>query len=138
MERYLHANSHHHPKKKYGIIKTLTTRASRIYDPENLKHELKHLQQVFEHNGYNKNIINKTIIQTLKNNKLNKTFDIPKISLPYIKGTTKNISRILNKQNINISFTPPNCIENIVDFAKDPINPRLQKGVYIVLCSCGK
>jgi len=43
IERYLHANSHHHPKIKYGIIKTLNTRASRISNPERLNIELKHL-----------------------------------------------------------------------------------------------
>lgn len=42
-ERYLHTNSHHHLRKKVGIIKTLTTRASRISDPKHLKNELKHL-----------------------------------------------------------------------------------------------
>ena len=42
-ERYLHANSHHHPKQKYGIIKTLTTRASRISDPHHLELEINHL-----------------------------------------------------------------------------------------------
>jgi len=42
-KRYLHINSHHHPKPKYGIIKILTTRTSRISDPDHLKHELNHL-----------------------------------------------------------------------------------------------
>ena len=47
-ERYLHANSHHRPKEKYGIIKTLTTRAIIISDSEYLNQELNQLLQVFE------------------------------------------------------------------------------------------
>jgi hypothetical protein len=31
-ENYLHANSHHHPNQKLGVLKTLATRAIRISD----------------------------------------------------------------------------------------------------------
>ena len=136
--RYLHSDSHHHPNQKIGIIKTLTIRASKISDSHHLEHEINHLRHVFQHNGYNKHVINKTIHQTLNKNNFKRAFDIPKISLPYIKGTTDRISRILNKHNIKIAFTPPNTILNMVDSAKDPIDPRLHKGVYIIPCSCGK
>ena len=137
-EIYLHADSHHHPKQKIGIIKTLTTRASRTADSHHLIHEINHLRHVFQHNGYNIDVINKTIHQTLNKNNIKRTIDIPKISLPYIKGTTDKISKILNKHNIKIAFTPPNTIRNMVDSAKDPINPRLQKEIYIIPRSCGK
>ena len=51
-DRYLHAASHHHPSQKAGIIKSLTLRAFRICDDENLDLELSHLHKVFIWNGY--------------------------------------------------------------------------------------
>ena len=62
----------------------------------------------------------------------------PKISLPYIKGTTDKITQILNKHNINVAFTPPNTIRQLFNSVKYPINPDLQKGVYVIPSSCGK
>ena len=45
--------------------------------------------------------------------------DIRKISLPYNKGTTDQIVKILRKQDIYVAFTPPNTIGKMVDSAKD-------------------
>ena len=67
-----------------------------------------------------------------------KTLDIPKITLPYLKGTTDIISKILRRNNITVAFAPKNTIRNLLDKAKDPIDPRQQKCVYKILCSCGK
>ena len=64
--------------------------------------------------------------------------DIPKISLPYIKGTMDRIVKILRKEDIPVSFTPPNTIGKMVDSAKDQVDPKNQKGVYIIPFSCGK
>lgn len=62
----------------------------------------------------------------------------PKVSLPYIKGATDKITKILNKHSINVAFTPANTIRQLFNSVKDPINPNLQKGVYVIPCSCGK
>ena len=51
-DRYVHADSHHNPPQKLGIIHTLAIRASRISDHENLNEELQHLKFVFKANGY--------------------------------------------------------------------------------------
>lgn len=126
----MHADSHHHPNQKSGIIKTPTTRASRISDSEHLYPEIDHLRKVFEKNGYNKHTINKTIHQTLKKKENKKiSSDTPKISLPYIKSTTDKIAIFFKKHNINVAFTPHNIIRKLIDSIKDPINPSLQKGV---------
>ena len=50
------------------------------------------------------------------------TVEIPKMSLPYIKGTTDQIAEILRKQDIWITFTPPNTIGKMVDSAKDQVD----------------
>ena len=35
-----------------------------------------------------------------------------------------------------MAFTPPNTIRGFIDSAKDPVDPKQQKGVYEILCSC--
>jgi hypothetical protein len=61
-ENYLHADSHHHPNQKLGVLKTLATRAIRISDEtHDLKQEKYHLSVVFT------NTINKALEKTSKN-----------------------------------------------------------------------
>ena len=43
IEQYLHADSHHHPAQKLGVIKTLATRALKISNKGRLDQERKHL-----------------------------------------------------------------------------------------------
>jgi hypothetical protein len=58
--------------------------------------------------------------------------------LPYIKGTTHKIKRFLRKGNIMAIFTTLNTLKDMLDYAKDVIDPKLQKFVYTIPCSCGK
>jgi len=67
IDKYLHSNSHQHPKQKVGVIKTLATRASRISDPKHLEEELNHIHKVFINNGYQKHIIQKIIKESITN-----------------------------------------------------------------------
>ena len=60
------------------------------------------------------------------------------ITLPYIKGTTDSLAKILKKRDITIAFDTSNSIRNFVDYAKDTLDQRQQKGVYEVPYSCGK
>ena len=132
---YLHANSHHQPTQKVGIIKTLARRAKRISDADHLKNELDHLGMVFRKNGYH----NKQINEAINNyNHRKKYFKVPMITFPYIKGTIDNIAKILKKRGITVEFAPPNSIRRFVDSTKDPLDQRQQKWVYEVPCSCGK
>jgi len=57
--------------------------------------------------------------------------------LPYIKGTTNRIGKILNKYNIQTVFKPPKKIEQILRNPRDQ-RPLNSAGVYKIPCSCGK
>jgi hypothetical protein len=61
-ENYLHMNSHHHPNQKLGVLKTLATRAIRIFNEAHLDKETNHLTKTFKNIGYKhkdiKNAIN--------------------------------------------------------------------------------
>lgn len=51
-EQYIHANSHHFPAQKIGVLNTLATCALRISDDDHFSKEKSHLLKVFVHNGY--------------------------------------------------------------------------------------
>jgi len=58
--------------------------------------------------------------------------------LPYIKGTTDCIGRILNKYNIQTVFKPLKKIGQILRNPKDQRLPLSSAGVYKIPCSYGK
>ena len=60
-DKYIQSDSHHHPAQKIDIINNLTVRAKRIYDLAHLDLELEHLVKVLKNNGYNENLIRKTM-----------------------------------------------------------------------------
>ena len=59
--RYLHADSNHHPAVKKGILNSLVTRAKKICDTEHHAQEKRILQSIFRENGYNSKFINKIL-----------------------------------------------------------------------------
>ena len=136
-DRYLHADSHHLPTQKVGVLNTLITRAIKISDEDHLELEIDHLTNVFQMNGYNKDQIRRVIKKShSRSQKQNRCLDGTSITLPYIKGTTDVIGRILPKKNIGVTFAPPNSIGRMLDTSKDPVEPLKLKGVYRFPCSC--
>jgi hypothetical protein len=59
-----------------------------------------------------------------------------KVILPCIKGTTNRITKVLRRKHIKIIFSPLNFLRNMLDKAKDPVDPKMRKGVYSIHCSC--
>jgi len=113
-DRYLHAESHHHPAQKQSAINSLVHRAFTISDKKHLQTEFNHLKQALQKNGYDQKDINKIIskhssktmnpnTQPSQDETDKRTFSI----LLYIKGTTDRISRILNKYTIQTVFKLP-------------------------------
>ncbi|XP_011868909.1 PREDICTED: uncharacterized protein LOC105562568 [Vollenhovia emeryi] len=115
-DRYLHANSHHHPAQKNSVINSLVHRALSISEPAALDGKLNHLHRALTRNGYSSRNINRTI-QKLTNTEpsLNDT-RMPEaekekkktVVLPHLRGTMDRISRVLSKHNIKVIFKPPN------------------------------
>ncbi|XP_011859451.1 PREDICTED: uncharacterized protein LOC105556945 [Vollenhovia emeryi] len=60
-DRYLHANSHHHPAQKNSVISSLVHIALSISEPAALNGELNHLHRTLTRNGYSSRNINRTI-----------------------------------------------------------------------------
>jgi hypothetical protein len=142
-ENYLHANSHHHPNQKLGVLKTLATRAIRISDETHLEQEKYHLSNVFKNIGYKHkditNTINKALEKTSKNpNSLENQNPNRNAYLPYIQGVTDKIVKVLSKKEIKTSFKPHETIKQNMRSVKDKLDPHKGKGIYKIECSCGE
>ncbi|XP_011878376.1 PREDICTED: uncharacterized protein LOC105567795 [Vollenhovia emeryi] len=94
-DRYLHANSHHHPAQKNSVISSLAHRALSNSEPTALDGELNHLHRTLTMNGYSSRNINRTIKKlTNKESGQNNTTTpetekekIKAVILPYVRGT---------------------------------------------------
>ena len=98
--RYLHADSNHHPAVKKGILNSLVTRAEKICDTEHHAQEKRVLQSIFRENGYNSKFINKILQKKHKDTddkKEETQFRKQVAILPYIEDVTDKISRELKK-----------------------------------------
>ena len=138
-EQYLHASSHHFPAQKLGVLNTLATRALRISDKESLENEKSHLLDVFVENGYSRFLGQRAFVKASKNSLSHREpkEQVPGVLLPYVQGTTDNICRILKLHDVPVTSRPLNTIRMSLRLAKDPINPKDMKGVYLIPCSCG-
>ena len=138
-DRYLHAESQHHPTQKQSAINSLVHRAFSISDKEHLQTELNHLKLALQKNGHDKKDIIKTINKHTNKITISDTQPDEKILsiLSYVKGTTDRIGRILNKHNIRTIFKPPKKIGQILRNRKDQ-RSLSSAGVYKIPCTCGQ
>lgn len=140
---YLHADSHHHPAQKLGVLNTLAIRALRISDADHLEEEKKHLVSTFKGIGCKENEI-KRAIQKAEKRMLShepNARDQPeggRVFLPFIHGVTHKIAKILGRKNISTQFSAPGTIRQGMRSVKDNIDKHQLKGVYKIDCSCGK
>ena len=132
--RYLNAESHHHPAQLKSVVKTLIKRSERLADNENYNTESKIIKEALQQNGYNEQFIKKATKQQKKSTTEKEKEEFKSVAyLPYVKGTTDRIGRILNKNNIRTIFKPSKKINNFLRNAKTHI-PLENQGVYEIPC----
>jgi hypothetical protein len=138
-DRYIDASSHHHPAQLNGVIKNLFHRILSTTDEKYIQEDTDKLTGIFVKNNFKRGTINRCL-NTLRTHKHTqsprKKFDF-RISIPYVKGTTEAIARLLNKNNIGVAYKPTRKIGNWAKSVKDKINPHEGPGVYKVTCECG-
>jgi hypothetical protein len=149
--RYLNAQSHHHPSQKRSVLKTLTTRSIRLTDHDHYNQEVSTLHDTFERNGYSNMEINQVLNQkyhdesskeVVEENEVNelsqnqsqdKEENKNKALLPYVRGVTDRISKVLQRYEIRTNFTTHLKINQLLNNNKS--NPKLgTQGVYEVPC----
>lgn len=132
--RYLNANSNHNPSQLSSVINTLVTRSKRLADKDHIHEELDLLSNALQANGFSKYLIDKSINKRKKTNP--ETEEEPPLSiaiLPYIKGSTDKISRILKNNKIKTIYKSENKISSLLRSPKDHI-PHESHGIYKIPC----
>ncbi|XP_074029250.1 uncharacterized protein [Leptinotarsa decemlineata] len=123
--RYLNANSHHHPTQTNSVLNSLIHRFINLIDRHNKPQELSQLKSALLQNGFTDHQIDTSIRrqQTSPSSpKDPKDNNVPyKAFLPYIIGVTDKISQIFKKQDIKTIFTANNQIFTFLLSPKDTI-----------------
>ena len=108
-------------------IRTLTRRAQLVCNTtDSLSDENKYLDRVFSKNNYNEDFIQlnthrptTTTTEANHNTTLTTT-----VTIPYIKGISKNISGILQPFNIRVAHKPITTLRQLLTNVKDKDEPR--------------
>ena len=133
-DRYLNFNSHHPLSHKVAVIRTLVGRAGALCSSGTQKTtELSHVEKVLRRNHYPARVIEryskekeaKTI--TDDNDRFKAT-----ITLPYVRGTSEAIKRILSPVNIRVCFRPCVTLKSLLVHPKDTL--PLEKKANVVYC----
>ena len=123
------------------MVNTLVQRALKICDGPLLSKELKHIKNVLVYkNGYPLKWVQsaiKRVISEFRNPQPKQQEDLPRVILPFIKGLTESIARLISRKLGNpIGYIPFTRMADILTSHKDK-TPTLNSGVYIIKCSCG-
>ena len=139
-DRLLDQSSYNPTSHKATTIKTLTRRAQLVCDSaDSLKHETKHLKHMFHKNNYSEKFFYTNTYRPSepKDNPV-ETASVPKayISLPYVRGTSETISRILQPHNIRVAHRPISTLRQILTKVKDRDSPNDRLGaIYKISCN---
>ena len=151
-DRYLDFNSHHVLKHKLSTASTLLNRAINLLSTsEGVKKELNHVSNALKSNGYPSatisNILKKTstpeIIPSPEElvGMFFRLIDPPDPQngfavLPYIKGVTEPLTRILNKNGIRATIRPVKTLQQeFVSPKSRPPSDRQTNVVYKIPCA---
>ena len=129
--KYTDASSHHHPAQLAGIMKTLFHRMNKLCDKESIKKENENLKKAFLLNGFSSKQIEKAARvkeNGMENNQLETEKEDTKgfTVIPYVKGTSERIGRVLKKHNIRTVFKPHKKLSEVVRSVKDDVDLRYQ------------
>ena len=137
-DRLLEQSSYNPTSHRATTVRTLTRRAQIIcHSADSLRDENEHLRQIFHKNDYSDEFIdtnyykqNDECANTEKNNELTT------VSLPYIRGTSETIARILKPFNIQIAHKPTRTLRHLLTNVKDKDDPKDRQGtVYRIRCN---
>ena len=140
-DRYLHYNSHHHPRIKSGIISCLRQRACNVCSSEDLQPELRHLEKTFQSNGYPTWVVQKVLSKRRQPSTPEPSEDNEKpktLFLPYVKGLSEKIDRQVRRLNIRTVFTTRTTVRRRLMRVKGkPPQEDVRGVIYSIPCECG-
>ena len=134
-DRLLDQTSYNPTSHKATTVRTLTRRAQIVCDSdESLTDEIKHLNTVFTKNNYNTDFIERNNY-TRPNDSSNHSYTTT-ATIPYIRGTSETIARILRPYNIRVAHKPIFTLRRLLTNVKGKDKPEDRPGaVYKIHCS---
>ena len=135
--QYLNFESHHPLHQKLGVVHTLFNRCDTVVsDPKDREDETTTISTALSQCGYprwtfkRKNKTNTT--QSTKDRTAQRKYPVV---IPYIKGLSEAVSRIMKKHGISTTMKPCNKLRDILVHPKDKIKEMDKaQGVYKVPC----
>ena len=108
-------------------MRTLTTRAQLVCDSrDSLQDETDYLNNVFSKNNYNTDFVRRnTHSNTDSNTQTNvNSGPVTTATIPYIRGTSETIARILQPYNIRVAHKPITTLRRLLTNVKDKDKPE--------------
>ena len=140
-DRLLDQSSYNQTSHRAITVRTLTRRAQIICDSaDSLRDENEHLRQIFHKNDYSDEFIDtNNYKQNKKNDECANTEtknELTTVSLPYIRGTSETIARILKPFNTRIAHKPTRTLRHLLTNVKDKDDPKDRQGtVHRIRCN---
>ena len=140
-DRLLDQSFYNPTSHRATTVRTLTRRAQIICDSaDSLRDENDHLRQIFHKNDNSDEFID---TNKYKQNKQNDQCantetknELTTVSMPYIRGTSETITRILKPFNIRIAHKPTRTLRHLLTKVKDKDDPKDRQGtVYRIRCN---
>ena len=135
-DRLLDESSYNPSSHKATTIRTLTRRALLVCNShDSLADERKYLDNVFSKNNYNRDFVTRNTYRTEPNETNTNLTPNTTVTIPYIKGTSEIIARILQPYNIRVAHRPITTLRKLLTNVKDKDQPRDRQGaVYKIKC----
>ena len=139
-DQYLNFESNHSRSVKESVVSSLFTRARNIVsNSDDLRTENERIIDVLACNGYDTRVINKVQKNTTRQanvpEKEQEEFT-GNVCIPYVKGTSEKLRRILHTHKIRCSFHSRNTLRRSLSQAKDPVDINQQSNViYKIPCN---
>ena len=123
-------------RRKATTIRTRTRQAQLVCDsPDSLQDETDHLYNVFSKNNYNAYFVRRNTHSNTDSNTQTNSGPVTTATIPYIRGTSETIARILQPYNIRVAHKPITTLRRLLTNVKDKDKPEDRQGaVYKIKC----
>ena len=129
--RYLDFQSNHPLCHKLSVVRSLTDRADQFSSTSQQRNsEVKFVRDVLNANIYPKSVLDRVQTDCRLKEKTTRS-----VVIPYVKGLSERISRVLRPFQVSTFYKPINKISTILGLPKDPLKSEDVCGVvYQVSC----
>ncbi|KAJ8023755.1 hypothetical protein HOLleu_36289 [Holothuria leucospilota] len=128
-DQYLHFSSNHHVSAKINVVNTLLHRTLTLCDEAKVSDELDHITKALHKNDYPAHYVHRAVKkqtqQQITNKKASEEYNKGLTFMPYVKGVSERITRILNHAGVKTFYFRSQKLRDILSQPKDPLPKKL-------------